>query len=263
MKQFLSIILVLGISSVAMAQQPDRTGLNYGVKVGWGWHGNAEAQMYACGPNNNVNLSSILIGNTTNYTKLKEYYNDDFTLYELPQNISYSPTLNVGGTLQYYVCKTFAIYFDGVYSAPTIKNSNFSIKLNSKKGSISNEVIEQGSIHGKESRLDLALGLHKTFQNGTNYQPFVGLAFVSSFLQMKSHEIAIGNLKQSVLNYSTENADNKFSKVGLGASCNAGVQFPISDKCYIYAGLKISAIHYGITNQTLSYAKGIDFSVLL
>ncbi|MCQ2959365.1 MAG: hypothetical protein MJ198_04150 [Bacteroidales bacterium] len=257
-----SFLFFLIIPILSFSQSKERTGLNYGFQLGWNSPGKQEAQLYNCNKSSNVDLNYILTGNTTNYTKLQEFYNDDFTLYELPQNIKYKSTLTIGGTLQYYTSQTFAVFFNAIYESPSITNSNFSIKLNSKKGNLSNEVIQQGVISGKESRLNFELGLHKSFENESIYHPFFDIAFVGSLLEMKSHEISIGNLKQSVLHYSQNNTNTTFSRFGYGTSCTLGVQFPIND-FILYTGVSLTAIHYGIFDNPVSIAKGIDMKFLL
>lgn len=245
------------------AQESDRTGLNYGFHIGWQWAGNAEAKLYEVGSEGTLNLNTILIGNTTNYTKLKEYFNDDFSLYEFPHDTKYKPTLSLGGTLQYYTRKTFAVYLNAIFLSPSITHCSFSVKLNSKKGSLSDEVIEQGSISGKENRLQFEVGIHKSFPIDALITPFIEVAGAASFMEMKTHEISIGNLNQSVLHYSNDDANSNFSKVGLGTSCATGIQLPLANKFYLYAGFSVSAIHYGIFDNALSFAKAIDVKVLL
>ena len=259
----ISIVCLLFLISPLAGLAQSRIGLNYGVHVGWYNAGKDEAQMYDCGINSKVNLRYILIENQTNYTKLKEYYNDDFSLYELPQNVAYKSTLSIGGTLQYYTTETFAIFANAIFASPSIKNGTFSIKLQSKTGSLSNEVIENGSITAKENRFNFELGIHKAFETENKIYPYFETAICASFLEMKSHEISIGNLQQSVLSYSsTQNATN-YSKFGLGGEVAAGVQLPLSEKFYLYAGLSLSALHYGIFDNACSFAKAIDFKLLL
>lgn len=261
MKNFLISCLGL-LLCVSALSQTSRKGLNYGVHVGWQFADNSESQMYDCsGKNNSANLQQILINNTNNYATLQDFYNDDFTIYEYPNNIAYKPTLSLGGTLQYYLTESFAIVFNVVYSSPSITHSNFSIKLASPGDNLSNEVLEQGTISAKESRLNVDLGIHKAFTQGI-YKPFVECAVVGSFLETKSHEISIGNLTQSVLAYSNTDANTSFSKFGYGASCAAGLQFPLKERFYIYAGFSLSALHYGIVDTPFSLAKGFDVKIL-
>lgn len=262
MKNFLiRILLILCIPFASFAQN-SRTGLNYGVQIGWQWLGNEEAKLYNCGPESDVNLNTVL-NYDNNRTKLEEYYNDGFTLYELPQNVKYKSTLSIGGTLQYYTTETFAIFLNAYYVSPTITNSSFSIKLDSQNGNLSNEVIKQGTITAKESRFNFELGIHKTLPSSANYIPFFEFALAGSYLEMKEHDISIGNVTQSILYYSRTDANTEFSKFGYGASCAAGIQLPLSDKLYLYAGISASAVHYGIFDNAMSIAKSIDLKVLL
>lgn len=258
-----SVFIVMLLPYCLTAQENDRTGLNYGFHVGWQWVGNAEAAIYETGTEGNLNLSSILISNTTNYTKLKDYYNDDFSIYELPHNTKYKPTLSFGGTLQYYTSNTFAIYMNALFSRPSITHCSFSIKLKSKTNSLSNEIIEQGYISGKENRLQLELGLHKTFPLEATVIPFIDVAFATSFLEMKNHELSIGNLNLSLMQYSRTDTNTNYTKWGMGTSCGTGVQFPLANKFYVYTGLSLSVIHYGIVDKNYSFTKSIDIKILL
>lgn len=252
-------LLLLPLTSFSQ----NNPGLHWGVSVGWYAAGNSEAQMYNCSSNTDVNLSQILISNTTNHSKLQEYYNDDFTLYELPQNIKYKQTISLGGLLQYNTSETFGIFLHATYVSPSIKNSNFSIKLISKSSNYSDNVIEQGMISAKENRFNFALGIHKLFDTKSPCKPFIEAAAEGTFLEMKSHEISIGNLTQSVLHYSQNDANTDFSKFGYGASLTAGVQIIVANVYPIFLGASISAMHFGITDNEFSYAKSLSCNVWL
>lgn len=238
-------------------------GLHYGIILGWYAAGNSESQMYNCSTSTDVNLSQIL-NNTTNYSKLQEYYNDDFTLYELPQNIKYKPTISVGGTLQLSnEDETFGIFLHASYLSPSIKNSNFSIKLLSKSTNYSDNVIEQGVISAKENRFNFSLGIHKLFRNDWTCKPYIEAALEGTFLEMKSHEISIGNLTQSVLYYSQSDANTNYSKFGYGASLSAGLKIPLVKTHSVFIGGSLTAMHFGITDDTFSYAKAINCYIWL
>lgn len=245
------------------AQEQNRIGLNYGFQIGWYDAGDNEAKMYDCGVNSEVNLRQILISNSTNYTKLQDYFNDDFDLYELPQDVQYKSTVCLGATIQYFLKERFSIFLNFNYMSPTIKNSNFSVKLASKSSGLSDYTLEQGSITAKESRFNVEFGLHKAFDIEKQFNPFVELACVGTFLEMKEHDVTIGNLTQSVLYYSNNDVNNHFSKFGFGASCGGGIQLYLSEKFLAYLGVNLYALHFGITEDTFSIAKSFDFKILL
>lgn len=261
-KRFYFVVVLISLCVNCFAQR-DRIGLNYGFQLAWYHAGDNEAKMYDCGDNSDVNLRQILISNSTNYTKLQDYFNDDFDLYELPHDVQYKSTLCLGATLQYYLQEKLSIFLNVNYVSPTIKNCNFSVKLASKSQGLSDYTLEQGSISSKESRFNFELGLHKAFDIEKQIQPFVELACVGSFLEMKEHDVTIGNLTQSVLYYSNNDVNNNFSKFGFGASCSGGIQFDLSEKFLVYLGLNLSALHFGITEETFSIAKSLDFKILL
>ncbi|MBO7124267.1 MAG: hypothetical protein J6V74_00295 [Bacteroidales bacterium] len=262
----ISIVCLLFLVSPLAGLAQSRVGLNYGVHVGWYSAGKNEAKMYIgrdYGVSSRTDLQYLLIDNETNYTKLKEYFNDDFSLYELPQNVAYKATLSIGGTLQYYTTETFAIFANAFFASPSLKNGTFSIKLKSKQGSLSNEVIEHGSITAKENRLNFEFGVHKAFKTKTNVLPYVETAVCASYLEVKSHEISIGNVKQNIT-YSNSQNSTTFSKCGYGGEITGGVQFPISDRFYLYSGISLTAYKFNIIGQTpFSLAKSIDFKLLL
>ncbi len=261
----ISIVCLLFLVSPLAGLAQSRVGLNYGVHVGWLNVGKEEAQMYIgeYGVNSKIDLQYLLIENETNYTKLKEYYNDDFSLYELPQKVAYKSTLCIGGTLQYYTTETFAIFANAIFASPSIKNGTFSIKLQSKTGSLSNEVIEHGSITAKENRFNFELGIHKAFKTKTNILPYLEAAACLSYLEVKSHEISIGNVKQNI-SYSNSQNSTTFSKCGYGGEIAGGIQFPLSEKFYLYSGISVTAYKFNIVGQIpFSFAKAIDFKLLL
>lgn len=262
-KRYYIFVVFILIFEVNCFAQKDRIGLNYGFQLGWYRAGDNEAKMYDCGANSEVNLRQILITNSTNHAKLQDYFNDDFDLYELPHDVQYKSTLCLGATLQYYLIKNFSIFLTVNYVSPTIKNCNFSVKLASKSQGLSDYTLEQGSISSKESRFNFELGLHKAFDIEKPIQPFVELTCVGSFLEMKEHDVTIGNLTQSVLYYSNNDVNNNFSKFGFGASCSGGIQFDLSEKFLVYLGINLSALHFGITEDTFSIAKSLDFKILL
>ncbi len=262
-KHYYFFVIFLCLVSMSGFAQSNRLGLNYGFQIAWYHAGDNEAKMYDCGANSDVNLRQILISNTTNYNRLQDYFNDDFDLYELPHNVQYKSTLCFGATLQYYLQENFSIFLNINYVSPTIKNCSFSVKLASKSQGLSDYTLEQGSISAKESRFNFEFGLHKAFDIEKQIQPFVELACVGSFMEMKDHDVTIGNLTQSVLYYSNTDVNNNFSKFGIGASCAGGIQFNLSEKFLAYLGLNLSALHFGITEDSFSIAKSLDFKILL
>ena len=260
----INILLWLSLISLsAFAQENDKSGLNYGVKIGCLWADKSEAKLYYAGAKENFKLSNILISNSTNYTKLKEYYNDDFSISEQPHDAKYKSAIAIGATLRYNFSKTFGLFINGTYLSPTITNCAFSIKLKSKSTSTSNNVVEYGVITGKETRFDLDLGVHKTFAGSSPYAPYIEASLSGSFLKMKTNEVVIGNLTQSILYYSNDEANNTFSKFGYGATVEGGLQIPLAQKFMLYTGLKLAAVHYGIFDNTFSLAKMIDLTIIL
>ena len=251
------------MSLSAFAQKNDKIGLNYGVRIGCLWADKSEAKLYYTGANENFKLSNVLISNTTNYTKLKEYYNDDFSISEQPHDAKYKSAITIGATLRYDFSETLGIFINGTYLSPTITNCAFSIKLKSKSTATSNNVLEYGAITGKETRFDIDLGIHKTFAGSSSYAPYIEAALSGSFLKMKTNEVVIGNLTQSILYYSNDEANNTFSKFGYGASIEGGLQIPLAQKFTLYTGLKLATIHYGIFDNKFSLAKMIEVTIIL
>jgi len=259
----LTLICCIGTLQTFSQTQDDHRTFSYGINLSWIFPGNTEAQMYECGKESSVNLSQILISNSTNYTKIKDYYNDDFSLYELPHDITYKSTIRIGGRINYAITQFFTTFFNVNYYSPRITHSNFSIKLASKKSAYGDDVIQQGTIAAKENRLDMVLGLQKVFNLQKEILPYAEFAIVGSYLKMKTHEISIGPLTQSVVAYSNSDANTTFSKFGYGASLSIGAQIPKLLNYSIAVGLTLSALRYGIVDNELSFGKSIDCIIIL
>jgi len=255
-------ILVCCIHFTGFSQiKESRIGVNLGVTTGFYFPSNNEAQFYNGSPYSRAKLDDVLFS-FSNYTIISEELQDDFTIYEYPLKMKYTPNLSIGGTLQNYLSESLAIYT--TISMVNLKaNGVYVLKLNSpSQGALIDENAVNGTITGSESRFNFDFGFHGLLQSKTKFIPFIEAAISGSILQVKEHTVSIGTFTQSMQYSENLNTSKLFSTVGYGLQLGTGIQFPVSNKFYVYSGITISGIKYKLVESSMSLQKAIDIKFL-
>jgi hypothetical protein len=253
-KFIISVILCL-ISSTLFSQMEDRLGLNWGIQLGGYFANKTDAAFYNGKSTEQSNLNDIL-NVQYNYDIVSEFYNDDFELYEYP-TMKYLPTFLIGGTLQYYTNKRFAIYSN--VSITKIKAEGvFQIKLVNQ----TDLVTEEGKVESQEQRCNIDLGIHYILANKKTTVPYFDFGLSSSFLDVQKHTLEIGSLQSSFMYPNSDGSGNLYSVIGYGSQIGVGLQRPINDKMYLYIGGYIDMMNYGLTQKSFTAQKSLICKIL-
>lgn len=242
--KYICTLICMGILTLSHAQTK-KEGFSIGLNVG-AYFANVNEAMYYNGADSRPAKLRNVLGNQSTYEEVALYLNDDFVFNPNTTIFRYKPGIEIGFHLQYYTSSRLAFY------------SNFDIALLDSYGIFLLELTsppqppkttntQEGVITASEKRFTISGGFHILLLEQQKYTPYIDLGAIASFLQTNSHSMTIGPITRSMY-YSADSYVNEtalYSTFGYGPQFGAGVQFPLSEKYYVYLGAYADFIRYG------------------
>ena len=239
--------LILCTAAIAQLHAQNREGLNYGLRIGALFANNKTAEYY------NGGINSLYVINTVlDYPEHREqiinYYNSNFFLVNesSPAIMRYKPSLQIGGTLQYYFNQKFA-FITTINLAKVRSQGVFQIQLVSPPQSpqMNDQGRREGTITSTENRFGLELGAHycKILENSP-VSPFVEGGALVAALNANSNAIEIGDFSYTLYNKSTGSTSDNRNYFGYGAFASVGAKVPIEGKATLMLSFDMRGVKF-------------------
>jgi hypothetical protein len=240
----------------------NREGLNYGLRIGALFANNKTAEYFNGGTNNA--LYHIL--NTPEYAQqISEYFDSDFSLVNpnYPAMMRYKPSLQIGGTLQYFFNEQLA-FISTVNLSKVRSEGVFQIQLASPAQSPSmSDNLQEGFISSTENRFGLELGAHygKSIKD-SRISPFIEGGALIGALAAISNSMEIGDVSYTL--YSTNNStEDKHSYFGYGGFVSVGAQIPLDNIATFMLSLDMRGVKFSsLPPNAFTLQNSITVSVL-
>ncbi|MDR1761723.1 MAG: hypothetical protein LBR55_04675 [Bacteroidales bacterium] len=263
MKKLTTIILCITALTQVYAQ--NREGLNYGLRVGALFASNKTAEYYNGGINS-LNTINYIFSIPEYYEQISEYFQSDFSLYNpsSPAVMRYKPSLQIGGTLQYFFNEKFA-FITTVNLAKVRSEGVFQIQLASpSQSSQMGDNLQKGVITSTENRFGLELGAHycKVLENSP-VSPFVEGGALVAALTANNNALEIGNFNYTLYHKSDANNDTNKNHFGYGAFASVGAKLPIETKVILMLSFDMRAVKFSsLPPDAFTLQNSMTFSVL-
>ncbi len=147
------------------------TGWQLGLGFGIYFAGKEPASYYNGSGKNNLRRQIKLYN--YHYEQLREHFHHDFDLdtANLPQDMSYEPALTLLFSAKYNFNENNGIIIDFSYSRLTSRDV-FALTIDDPGHTLSEPILEFGSIWGKEERVNINIGYFRTFGEPSRIKPF-------------------------------------------------------------------------------------------
>lgn len=254
-------------SRYAHLTEDELININIGWQLGLGfgiYFAGKEPASYYNGSGKN-NLRTRIMFDTYRYQELREYFNYDFDLEEtnLPQNMSYEPALNILFAAKYNFNENNGIILDFSYSRLTSRDV-FALTIDDPGHTLSEPILEFGSIWGKEERVNIHIGYTRTFGEPSRFKPFWEVGFNINDTKATENKAEIGPFSYDIRNPHDTYYGVKEGGIGAGFFVTQGLLVNISKDFAIHAAANFSMKSIALQEEesTLSSNWSVFFRIV-
>lgn len=245
-------------------------GFIFGINMGAFFANKFHAGFYDGSPEN-VDSMGLVFTNYYYLQDIKRELSDTFRLLELPQNIKFQPAMQVGFYVKYNFDNNFGVFMQFNYAKLKAKDV-FTMGIGPDPSYLTFDNIQMFSIIGTEERINIDIGVNKTFETSKTIQLFLEGGLNINNTRIKEHKIYIGSKDFSLINIygTTPYAQNtqqqtyepRLGGLGIGAFAGGGVRFVFNNKISLDPGFTFfwaQAKHVGYTAYKPHYAVYLRF----
>jgi len=245
-------IFILNVDLYSQSKGKDRSGFYIGVNIG-AYFGNTKDALFYNGSDKNPNsidsLISIDYASTSSFrTQVEDALKDNLKTNKdghfyiaYPSKMKYSFAPEIGLNAGYNFNNNFSVFVE-INTVRLSTGGVFYIELVSPPQNPDDYYnTAKGEIHATENRTDSNLGIHYSFDTGSDFLPFFETGMNILNVAVVKHDIELAGIERSIINYYTDgytvNTNHKQGGTGLGAFVAGGVQFPFNEKIYCHMGV--------------------------
>lgn len=261
------ITLLFCIATIMQLHAQNREGLNYGLRIGALFANNKTAE-YFNGGTTGMNAIHTILSYPEYHDQISDYFNDsDFSLVSpnSPAIMRYKPSLQIGGTLQYFFNEKFAC-ITTINLAKVRSEGIFQIQLASppQGTQVGNSNLREGVITSTENRFGLELGAHYThLLENSPVSPFIEGGALVSTLAASSNTLEIGNFNYTLYNKSNGNTESNHNYFGFGAFASIGAKMPLEGKVTLMLSFDTRAVKFSsLPPNAFTLQNSVTVSVL-
>ena len=235
-------------------------GLQYGFNFGAYFPSNKTANYYDGEQSHTLSLYNAIMDSVYkkgdlyfinyNHQNIREsvFNGDDFIIKQYPDKIKYSVTTNVGFHVKENLNDNWGIYLEFNYSKLRAEGRFYLERLNG----LGVQPLYPYNIIANESRVDINLGVCKSFGSPKPFKPFIEGALNFSNTKVISADAEIGGHSYSYLDpYDVQYGIRDYG-IGYGALLGGGIQIIATQAIILHTGIDFSLkrIHLGDNKNT-------------
>ena len=218
-------------------------GFNFGSYFANGYNGN-----FYNGSPGNVDSIGLIFSNKYYLMDIRAALNDTFRLLELPQKMKYQPALQFGFYVKYSISKQLGVFAQFNYVKLKAKDV-FTMGIGPDPSYLTFDNIQTYPIWGVEERINIDLGVSKTFETSKYVQLFAEGGLNINNTRVKENKIAIGPLEYSLINIygnspytpnmQMQTYETRLGGLAVGAFASGGLRFVFNDKVSLDPGVNL------------------------
>lgn len=222
-------------------------GLQYGFNFGVLFPSSKTANYYNGDQSNTLSLKRAIIDSgywngSVNYThkeiREKVFNGDDFEISELPLKMKYSVATNIGFYVKENIKDNIGVFLEFNFAKLTAEDKFSLERRNMPPGSIVEPYFFK--LYAKESRVDINLGISKSFGTPQRFKPFASAGLNMNNTKVLSADALIGDSKYSYLNPYNEYYGIRDYGIGYGVLLGGGLQIIASQSLLMHTGIDFS-----------------------
>jgi hypothetical protein len=223
----------------------------FGINVGPYFANKHTANFYNGNPSN-LNSINLILSNYYYLQDIYRAYNDTVSLYNgvegLPNNMKYTTNIMAGIYFESSIGRTGSLFIQFNFTQLTAKDAAI-FKVGATSGSIAFPNLIECPIWGKETRMNIDIGMTKRIPIIDKIDYYVGGGVNFNNTLVKENKIFIGNSEYSLINiYGTipyipntnmQIYDVREGGIGFGAFLETGFKFKFGDLISVDPGVDI------------------------
>ncbi|WP_258541436.1 hypothetical protein [Parvicella tangerina] len=232
MKKVLQSFLVLLISVSGVAQ--DDSGIFFGVNLGAHIANKKTAIMYSGGSNFSLYGIEWAFDHPNYKPDFDNYFQYPYEIVELPQDMTYRPSLEIGGIIGYSVDQSLDIFLEANVGMLKVQDV-FVVEIQDPTSTSVDYPLEQFPVFGEEQRLNINAGLRFTvFENNgvIGYLPLFG-NFNS--VKIERNYFVVNNREYNIVHNIQGITNERPGGTGFGGGSGFGFKYRLSDQIILDA----------------------------
>ena len=212
--------------------RPSYTGFYFGLNIGALWANKYQANFYN-GASGNVDSIGLVFNNYYYREDIRRELNDTFRLLELPTEMRYKATYQIGFYIRYNFVRNSGIFIQFNYAKLEAKDF-FTMGIGGTPQYLTFDNIQLFPIWGKEERIYIDIGGSQTFPLDKVLGLYMEAGLNINNTRVLENKIAIGSLEYSLINiYGTtpyipntqmQTYQVHLGGLGIGAFLSAGLR---------------------------------------
>ena len=198
-----------------------------GVNVGTFFANNNTAALYDGSEKFTPYGVNYILTRPANYSVFLNYFNQNYTLEELPQNPSYSIALDLGLHAGFHLGSISSIFVDINLSNLAVKDV-FTVLIDDPNNRAIEPIYEQIPIYGEEKRININLGNQLNFFNKNNTTLYWSLFGNFNTIQLERNYFVIDNKEYEIAHITALQPDVKPNGIGYGVGTGLGFKYQLA-----------------------------------
>lgn len=260
-----SVITALLIISLFGISQEDK-GIFLGVNIGAHIANKKTAIMYSGGSNFSLYGIEWAFSHPNYKPDFDNYFQYPYEIVELPQDMTYRPSLEIGGIIGYNIDQSLGFYLEANFGMLKIQDV-FVVEIKDPTATSVNYPLEQFPVFGEEQRFNLNAGFRFTvFENNgvVGYLPLFG-NFNS--VKVERNFFVVNNKQYNIVHNIQGITNERPGGNGFGGGSGFGIKYRLSDQFVLDASYnaiysKVTMIKESSIQPEFS-SRGIHHSILL
>ncbi len=264
MKKRLLSVLICFLSLVSLGQ--DGSGVFFGVNIGAHVANKKTAMMYSGGSNFSLYGIEWAFEHPNYKPDFDNYFQYPYEIVELPEGMTYRPSLEIGGILGYSVDQSLDFFVEANFGMLKIQDV-FVVEIQDPNSNTVDYPLEQFPVFGEEQRLNINAGLRLTIFENNGLIGYLPLFGNFNSVQVERNYFVVNNREYNIVHNIQGITNERPGGSGFGGGSGLGVKYGLTDKIILDASYnahfsKITMIKESSTRPEFS-AWGIHHSVLL
>ena len=230
--------ITLAFISLTTISQTDFTGGFIGVNGGAYFANKNTAMMYSGG--NQFSVYGIEWAFQNQYYKpdLDNYFQYPYEIAELPEGMTYRPSLDIGLIMGYNMDNSAAVFLEANIAQLKIQDV-FVVEINNPNNTSPSAQYEQIPIFGEEQRLNINAGFRFGVFEKNGLNGFVPIYGNINAVQLKRNYFVINNRQYPIVHNIQGYTNERPGGAGYGAGTGFGMRYGINDNIILEANYNI------------------------
>jgi hypothetical protein len=223
-------LLTLGIaltSLLGVAQ--DESGVFFGVNVGAHVANKKTAMMYSGGSNFSLYGIEWAMSHPSYKPDFDTYFEYPYEIVELPEGMTYRPSIEIGGILGYSVDNSLDLFVEANFGMLKIQDV-FVVEIQNPNTNTVDYPLEQLPVFGEEQRLNINAGLRLSVFDKNGVLGYLPLFVNFNSVQVERNYFVVNNRQYNIVHNIQGITNERPGGSGYGGGSGLGIKYRMTDR---------------------------------